>query len=220
MIDTDEYKTILTPSEGIFKDKGSKFHGYLYPIHSIEEVEYHLSDIKTVHPKARHVCYAYRIGIGDQVFRINDDGEPSGSAGRPIYNELLSNDLTDTLAAVVRYFGGTKLGIPGLINAYKTATSDAISQTEIITRYITKEIIMTYPVSDMGKIYDLLKKLDITEVESRFDPNPHMLMQVRTSILTEIVHAVKAAYLGYGPSDIPVGHKVDGLTFVVDGEEQ
>jgi len=214
----DEYKTIEAPAEGIYKEKGSKFLAYIYPVQSISDIENALGEIKAIHPKARHVCYAYKLGLTDDVYRANDDGEPSGTAGRPIYNELLSNELTDTLAAVVRYFGGTKLGVPGLINAYKTSTQDAISQSVISTRYITEEVLMNYPINQMGRIYDILKKLEIKDIQSVYDPIPHMKVQLRISQLLDSIHEIKAAYLGYSTSDIEVTHQIEDLQFkLTDG---
>jgi len=128
----DQYKTINEVSEGTFRDKGSKFVAYSYPFTDENKLKDILSDINSMHPKARHHCYAYRLGMDRSVFRINDDNEPAGSAGRPILNTLLSNDLTNILVIVVRYFGGTLLGIPGLINAYKAATQESINNAEII----------------------------------------------------------------------------------------
>ena len=118
----DTYQTIEFPAEGIFRDKGSKFIAYAYPFKDEANLKDIIADLKSQHPKARHHCYAYRLSPDRSVFRVNDDGEPSGTAGRPILNVLLSMDVTNILVVVVRYFGGTLLGVPGLINAYKTAT--------------------------------------------------------------------------------------------------
>ena len=127
----DEFKTIKSNSEGLFKDKGSKFYAYAFPIQNEEDVRFYLETVKAEHPKARHACYAYKLGIEETNFRANDDGEPSGSAGKPILNTITSFDLTDTFVVVIRYFGGTLLGVPGLINAYKEATKEALSIAEI-----------------------------------------------------------------------------------------
>jgi uncharacterized YigZ family protein len=121
MLFNDTYKTISAAAEGTFTDRGSKFIGYAFPLNHEEDIRKLLSDAHTQHPKARHHCWAYRLTPDRSVFRVNDDGEPSGSAGKPILNILLSYDLTNILIVVVRYFGGTLLGIPGLINAYKMA---------------------------------------------------------------------------------------------------
>ncbi len=125
------YRTITGPSEAEFKDRGSKFLAYVAPISSREQALFFLNEIKDLHKKARHHCLAWRIGYQGEDFRISDDGEPSGSAGQPIYNQLLSFDVTNIVAIVVRYFGGTKLGVPGLINAYKSSTYEALSKALI-----------------------------------------------------------------------------------------
>ncbi|RZL34499.1 MAG: YigZ family protein, partial [Pedobacter sp.] len=122
MLFDDSYKTINGAAEGIFRDKGSKFIAYAYPIRSEEEIKPLINNLRSEHAKARHFCYAYRLTPDRSVYRINDDGEPSGTAGRPILNCLLSEDLTNIIIVVVRYFGGTLLGVPGLINAYKNAS--------------------------------------------------------------------------------------------------
>jgi uncharacterized YigZ family protein len=119
---TDSYLTVKQPAQGLFKDKGSKFIGYIFPIQSAEDVKGVLAQLKAEHPKARHICWALRLSTDRSVFRVNDDGEPSGTAGKPILNTLLSANLTQVCVAVVRYFGGTLLGVPGLIHAYKEAS--------------------------------------------------------------------------------------------------
>jgi len=136
MLFDDTYKTIQEISEGVYRDKGSKFIAYLYPINSENDIKEIIVSLKADHPKARHHCWALRLSPDRTVFRLNDDGEPSGTAGRPILNTLLSNEITDVLAVVVRYFGGTLLGVPGLINAYKSATIDAVNNAKIINKTV------------------------------------------------------------------------------------
>src|ERR1700754_4353082 len=134
MLFDDTYKTIDKPTEGIFRDRGSKFLGYAYPINSENDIKAIVAGLKAEHPKANHHCWAMRLTIDRSVFRVNDDGEPSGTAGRPILNTLLSKDLTNLVVVVVRYFGGTLLGVPGLINAYKVATEEVLNQSVIISK--------------------------------------------------------------------------------------
>ena len=134
MLFEDTYHTIEKPSEGLFRDRGSKFLAYAYQVNSESELKNNLTQLKSLHPKANHHCWAIRLSIDRSVFRLNDDGEPSGTAGRPILNTLLSHDLTNLAVVVVRYFGGTLLGVPGLINAYKSATEDALKQAVIIEK--------------------------------------------------------------------------------------
>jgi uncharacterized YigZ family protein len=127
MLFEDQYRTIQQACEGTFKDKGSKFIAYAYPIASEQEIKQILMDLKAMHQKARHFCWAYRLTADRSIFRINDDGEPSGTAGRPILNSLLSANLTNVFVVVVRYFGGTLLGVPGLINAYNRGPQSSIN---------------------------------------------------------------------------------------------
>src|ERR1700709_1583673 len=136
MLFDDTYRTIKGPSEGIFRDRGSKFLAFAFPINSENEIKEIVTRLKAEHPKANHHCWAMRMGIDRSVFKLNDDGEPSGTAGRPILNTLLSRDLTNVLVVVVRYFGGTLLGVPGLINAYKMATEEALTHAVVVERTI------------------------------------------------------------------------------------
>ena len=136
MLFEDTYKTIENKSEGVFKDRGSKFIALAYPIGSENEAKKILADVRKEYHDACHHCYAYRIGADKQQFRSSDDGEPSGTAGKPIFNQIQSKDLTNIFIVVVRYFGGTLLGVPGLINAYKSATLDALNNAVSVIRTI------------------------------------------------------------------------------------
>ena len=198
----DYYLTVTGESEGVFKSKGSKFIAYCFPVSDIESVDLRLEEIKSRHPKARHVCYSYNIGMDQQLYRINDDGEPSGTAGRPIYNEILSNELTDILIAVVRYFGGTKLGVPGLINAYKTASQDALDHTEIVTKYLTQTIKVTYEPKDMGRLYDIIKRIGIGDIKNEYGLQPTLILEQRKSKIINTIKEIYAQYHGYGVEDI------------------
>ncbi|MDO1509684.1 MULTISPECIES: YigZ family protein [unclassified Neisseria] len=134
------YKTITGPVQAEFKDKGSRFIAFAYPVQSAAEVKRYVESLREEHHKARHWCYAYRLGVDGTQFRANDDGEPSGSAGRPILGQIDSAELTDVLIVVVRYFGGTLLGVPGLIHAYKTASVEALKIAEIIEKNVEKTV--------------------------------------------------------------------------------
>ena len=136
MLFSDEYKTIAEPSQGSFRDKGSKFLAFAFPAASEQEVKQHLEALRKQYYDATHHCYAYVLGFDKSAYRFNDDGEPSGTAGRPIYGQLLSADLTNTLMVVVRYYGGTNLGVPGLIHAYKTAALEAINHATILNKIV------------------------------------------------------------------------------------
>ena len=134
------YRTLELPIQAEFKDKGSRFLVFAHPVQTAEQVKKHVDDLRQEHHKARHWCYAYRLGVDGNQFRTNDDGEPSGSAGRPILGQIDSFELTDVLVVVVRYFGGTLLGVPGLIHAYKTSTQMALENAQIIERNIEKTV--------------------------------------------------------------------------------
>lgn len=156
------YSTIAIPAQAEFKDRGSKFLAYAYPVHSPEEVKQQLQALKKEHPKAVHHCYAYRIGTDGLQFRANDDGEPSGSAGRPILGQIDSAGLTNVLVVVVRYFGGTLLGVPGLIHAYKTATADSLALAPVIEKNIEHRIVLEYDYSLMNEVMQALKQFEAT----------------------------------------------------------
>ncbi|ULJ62516.1 IMPACT family protein [Wielerella bovis] len=140
MTDITTYQTLSAPCEAEFKDKGSRFIAYAYPVLTADEVKTIVENLRQEHHKARHWCYAYRLGVDGNQFRANDDGEPSGSAGRPILGQIDSFELTDCLVVVVRYFGGTLLGVSGLIHAYKTSTQMALQSAQIIEKNIEKTV--------------------------------------------------------------------------------
>ena len=162
MTDTNKYITIATPGTGDFRDRGSKFLAYSYPISSVADVKERLQFLKKEHPKAVHHCYAYRLGTDGMQYRAVDDGEPSGSAGKPILGQVDSMGLINVLVVVVRYFGGTLLGVPGLINAYKTATAMALDTVPKTEKWIKDiyEISFDYPA--MGEVLYLLKQAEAT----------------------------------------------------------
>lgn len=187
MLFDDTYKTIEKEGEGIFRDKGSRFIAYLYPIKSEEEIKNIIAELKALHPKARHHCWAMRIGSDRTVFRINDDGEPSGTAGRPILNTLLSSDLTNVLAVVVRYFGGTLLGVPGLINAYKSATQDAINQANVIEKTIDLIFKLEFGHSVMNEVMKIIKDEGLRIFNQQFDLNCSLDIEIRQSQVNKVL---------------------------------
>jgi uncharacterized YigZ family protein len=187
MLFDDTYKTIEKEAEGIFRDKGSRFIAYLYPIKSEEEIKNIIVDLKTLHPKARHHCWAMRLGPDRTIFRINDDGEPSGTAGRPILNTLLSSDLTNVLAVVVRYFGGTLLGVPGLINAYKSATVDAINQAHIIEKTIDLIFKLEFGHSVMNEVMKIIKDEGLRIFNQQFDLHCYLDIEIRQSQVNKVL---------------------------------
>ncbi|PWS28996.1 YigZ family protein [Pedobacter yonginense] len=187
MLFDDSYKTISKPSEGVFRDKGSKFIGYAYPIRSEAEIKPIISGLRSEHVKARHFCYAYRLTPDRSIFRINDDGEPSGTAGRPILNCLLSEDLTNILIVVVRYFGGTLLGVPGLINAYKMASIEAIKAGTIITKTVNDVYEVQFEYLQMNDVMKLLKEESLDMLSQNFDIHCTLTFEVRKAQLNQVL---------------------------------
>jgi len=165
------YKTISTKAEGEFKDRGSKFTGYIHPIQNKYEAEELVKFYKESQPDARHHCFAYRLGPDGEEYRSYDDGEPGGTAGKPILNQLLSNELTNVLVMVVRYSSGTKLGVPGLINAYKEATSEAILQSDILEKHICNHYKLSFSYNEMPEVMKWSKQQKIEFDNQEFDLN-------------------------------------------------
>lgn len=157
-MEKDTYKTIVKPStETLFKEKGSKFYGYAFPVTNEDQIKEHIEQLKKTHHNARHWCYAWQLGKGYDNYRANDDGEPSNSAGMPIYGQLQSFDVTNVLVVVVRYFGGTKLGVGGLIQAYKTGAQMALEASKIVERTIDEEFIITFEYPEMNTVMRIIK---------------------------------------------------------------
>ena len=182
----DSYQTVSKDSEGIYRDRGSKFLAYVHSVPNLEVVDDYLNFYRSENPKANHVCFAYRIDPLGSLYRASDDGEPSGSAGKPIYNELLSKNLTNVLVAVVRFFGGTKLGVSGLINAYKSATQIALSQNQIVTKYIYQEAKVQFDHSQTGQVYHSLKHLNIDILDQELGLENWIKIGVRKSKYAEV----------------------------------
>ncbi len=153
-----QYFTVSKPTEGLFKDRGSKFMAYSFPITTVDDVKPLLEQLKTEHPSSRHVCYAYQLGTDGNNYRANDDGEPNGSAGLPILNQIKSNEVTNVLVAVVRYFGGTKLGVSGLVHAYKEAAKDALEKAVVVEKIPTVVIRIQFPHSSIGNVERIIRQ--------------------------------------------------------------
>jgi len=187
MLFEDTYFTIEKPAEGTFRDRGSKFIAFAYPINSDSEIKDILARLKADHPKANHHCWAMRLGLDRSVFRINDDGEPSGTAGRPILNALLSRNLTNVLVVVVRYFGGTLLGVPGLINAYRTATDEAIKTAVIIEKTVNDVYVVRFNYDKMNEIMRIIKDDALTILEQRFDNDCVVKIEIRKLRVNEVI---------------------------------
>lgn len=187
----DTYKTISKTSEGLFKDKGSKFISYAFPVESEDEIRNIVLTIKKEHHSARHHCYAWRLGHEKLVFRANDDGEPSSTAGKPILGQIQSYDLTNILIVVVRYFGGTLLGVSGLINAYRNAAQDAILQAEIIEKLVEKQLLIEFDYGVMNEVMKILKDEKLPQNEPKFDLRCQIKTQIRLSELNRIEDGLK-----------------------------
>jgi len=188
----DEYRTIAAPSsEVIFKDRGSKFLGYAFPISSEKEVIPIIDHLKEKHHKARHWCYAWKLGVEEQRYRANDDGEPNNSAGHPIYGQILSFDLTYILVVVVRYFGGTKLGVGGLINAYRTAANLALESARITEKTIAVNYELKFEYVNMNKVMRLLKEKSIKIVSQDMNLNCKLEISVRKKEAENIKKAIE-----------------------------
>jgi len=162
----DSYKTIKAKSEGLFKDKGSKFLSYAFPVETEEEIKEILIQIKKEHHSARHHCYAWRLGTEEITFRANDDGEPSSTAGKPILGQLLSFELTNILVVVVRYFGGTLLGTGGLINAYRTAAAEAIKNAKTVTRVVEDKFTLKFTYNEMNDVMQIIKQENLNILDT------------------------------------------------------
>ena len=177
----DTFRSISGPAEGLYKEKGSKFLAFAYPVLSEAEVKAALEKIRKEYYDARHHCYAYRLGLEGDVWRYNDDGEPSSTAGRPIYGQILSRELSDVLIVVVRYFGGTKLGVPGLIRAYKTAASDALDHADVVEKVASEGFAVTFDYTAMDRVMRVLKDMGIAPSGYTAEDVCRMEMRVRLS---------------------------------------
>ena len=182
MLFSDEYKTITEPSQGSFRDKGSKFLSFAIAANTEQEVKQHLEALRKQYYDATHHCYAYILGFDKSAFRINDDGEPSGTAGRPIYGQLLSHDLTNTLIVVVRYYGGTNLGVPGLIHAYKTAAAEALGKATIVTKIVKEMYQIEYPYEAMNDVMKIIKDEILEVINNEFGMKCVIRLAIRHSV--------------------------------------
>ena len=194
-MEKDTYKTITKPSpEVLFKDRGSKFYGFAFPVKNEEEVKESIENLKKEHHTARHWCYAYQLGKTYDQYRANDDGEPSNSAGMPIYGQLQSFELTNTLVVVVRYFGGTKLGVGGLINAYRTAAQMALEASVIKQRTIDIHFLLSFDYPEMNTVMRLIKDHDLRILEQQFEMKCEIKIAVRKKDADRIFDLFDATY--------------------------
>ena len=189
----DEYRTLKGPSEGLYKEKGSKFIAHAIPVSSLEEVKSNLERLRKIYHDARHHCYAYRIGEEPGETRYNDDGEPSGTAGKPIFGQIQSYDLTNVLILVVRYFGGIKLGTGGLMQAYKTASKDAIENGSIVMKTWMNVLSIGFKYEQMNEIMHMIKEEDLHPKSQEFDLKCHIVLEIRRGKTEEFLQKISSA---------------------------
>ncbi len=189
----DSYLSVSQPAEGLYKDKGSKFIGYVFPVKDLEDIKEQINSLKELHPKARHICYAYRLGFTPEEARSNDDGEPAGSAGKPILNTILSSQVHFTLVAVVRYFGGTLLGVPGLIQAYKEASLEAFAAAEIIEIEPMDTLEVRFTYAQMNEVMKVIKKYPIQISEQEVNNECRYLLHFAKRVSADVHIAIEKA---------------------------
>jgi len=195
LIEKDTYKTIETITEAVlFKDKNSKFYGFAFPLQNENEVKQHVEILKKKHHAARHWCYAYQLGTQTFSFRANDDGEPNNSAGMPIYGQIQSFDVTNILIVVVRYFGGIKLGVSGLINAYKTTAQLALEASKIVEKTINTEFRITFDYKHMNKVMRIIKENNIAITNQKLELDCNIYISVRNKDATSVFNAFNTLF--------------------------
>ena len=189
------FQTIQDRVEDVsFKEKGSKFMGYAFPVQDEEEIKERLEELWEKFPDATHICYAYRLGINGEIYRANDDGEPSGSAGLPIYNQIVSKDITHVLVASVRYYGGTKLGVSGLIKAYKLSAQMVLEQVKIVEKHLTEKIGFEFSYEDQGSVMRIIDKFNAEVLETQFSDRCFLKVRIRKESLDNFLASFEPLY--------------------------
>ena len=189
------YQTLQKPIEEItFKEKGSKFISYAYPIQDEEEAKERLTYLWSIHPDATHICYAYRLGLEGENYRANDDGEPSGSAGLPIYNQIVSKEITFVLVASVRYYGGTKLGVGGLVRAYKLSAQLVLEESKIVERHLTEKIQFDFSYEDQGSVMRNVDKFNAEVISTKFTDTCNLIVRIRKENLDLFLASFEPLY--------------------------
>lgn len=211
MQEKDTYHTIAAESFGEFKDRGSKFLAYAFPVESKPEIEEAQEKVRKMHPKARHHCYAYRLGLDGNNFRANDDGEPSGTAGRPILGQLDSAGVTNTLVIVVRYFGGTLLGASGLINAYKNSAAEALAAAAIIEKIVEEKYTLSFDYAHMSKVMNAVSKEPFRIVEQRFTESAELDIALRRTLVDDALTQLKAQVAEVYLEEVPELEEIPGF---------
>ena len=207
----DTYTTLAGPAYGEFRDRGSKFLAYAVPVYSEEEWQAKLEEVRREHPKARHHCYAFRLGLDGNNFRANDDGEPSGTAGRPILGQIDSFGLVNVIVIVVRYFGGTLLGASGLINAYRESAADALNHAQVVERTVEEIYRITFDYALMSQVMGSIKSLDLEMVRQDFGHAGVLEIAVRQSEVAEKLRSLKAAVAGVYLEEVDGLEKIEGF---------
>jgi len=193
---TDEFKTISNTSEGFYSEKRSKFLAFAHHVESLDEIKNLLADYRKKYYDARHVCYAYMLGADRTDFRANDDGEPSSTAGKPILGQINSNELTDILIVVVRYYGGVNLGTSGLIVAYREAASDAIAHADVITKQVEEVVTYDFPYVMMNDVMRIVKEMQPRIIEQTYDNNCQIKLSIRRSEADQLRSRLKKLSFG------------------------
>lgn len=190
----DSYKVVTTPGEGLYKEKGSKFFAEAFPVHSEAEVKAKVAEIKKKYFDAKHHCYAFIIGPDKSCYRSSDDGEPSGTAGKPILNQILSKDLTNVCGVVTRYFGGQLLGVPGLINAYKTSAREALDNCGVMEKTVDEVYSVSFGYPLLNEVMRILKEENLEQRNTKFELDCYLEIAVRKSISNKIVDKLDRIY--------------------------
>lgn len=195
VLENDTYKTIALPSEEIlFKEKNSKFFGYAFPVTTEDEVKERLEQLRKDHFSARHWCYAYQIGVEKIQYRANDDGEPNNSAGMPIYGQIQSFEVTNVLIVVVRYFGGIKLGVGGLISAYKTSAQMALENAEIIEKTIEIHFLISFGYANMNKVMRIIKEKNLQIIAQKMEMDCEIEIATRKKSVQNLLDTFESLY--------------------------
>ncbi len=182
----DTYRTVKSQSQGAFKEKGSRFLSFVFPVSNEQDIKTYLNELRKTYFDARHNCYAYALGPARDGYRQNDDGEPSGTAGKPIYGQILSNNITNVLIVVVRYFGGTKLGVRGLIDAYKAAAQDALKNNEIIEKIVMEVYEITFAYPHTNNVMKIIKENNLNILQNEFNQLSRVMLSVRKNKADQI----------------------------------
>ena len=194
-LEQDHFNCLRVEGSSVFKDRGSKFLGFCYAVSSVEEAMERLDALRAEYHDARHFCFAYRIAPENPAIRYSDDGEPNNSAGIPIFNQIRAAELWNVLIVVVRYFGGTKLGVPGLINAYKEAAAEAIAESKIGVEYLVETVDLRFPYSQMNEVMRMVKDTGADIVEERMGTNAGYLLGIRKSLYPELIERIQKNHL-------------------------